>query len=72
MKLRELLKDIEITALAADPDTEIGGVRYDSRAVEPGDLFVAVKVDTRYTSIPLFPKSTNADGSIVTVTLNRK
>ena len=43
MKLRELLKDIEITALRADPDTEIGGVRYDSRAVQPGDLFVAVK-----------------------------
>ncbi len=43
MKLRELLKDIEVTALWADPDTEITGVRYDSRAVEPGDLFVAVK-----------------------------
>ena len=43
MKLRELLKDIPVTALAADPETEIKGVRYDSRAVEPGDLFVAVE-----------------------------
>ncbi len=43
MKLRELIEDIEVAALKADPDTEIKGIRYDSRSVEPGDLFVAVK-----------------------------
>lgn len=41
-------------------------------AISKVPIVVAVKVDTRYTSIPLFPKSTNVDGSIVTVTLNRK
>lgn len=41
-------------------------------AISKVPIVVAAKVDTRYTSIPLFPKSTNADGSIVTVTLNRK
>ncbi len=43
MKLCELIKDIPVTAMTADPETEIKGVRYDSRAVEPGDLFVAVE-----------------------------
>ena len=43
MKLAELLRDIQVTAMTADPDTEIGGICYDSRDVKPGDLFVAVK-----------------------------
>ena len=43
MKLSEILRDIEILSAAADMDTEIGGVSYDSRRTEPGDLFVAVK-----------------------------
>ena len=43
MKLREILKNISITELRADPDTEISGVCYDSRLVRPGDLFVAIK-----------------------------
>ena len=43
MKLRELLSEIEITACTADLETEIHDVRYDSRAVGPGDLFVAVE-----------------------------
>ena len=42
MKLRELLKDVEIGASRADLDREIAGVRYDSREVCPGDLFVAM------------------------------
>ena len=42
MKLRELLKDLEILACQADLDTEIGGVSYDSRRTRPGDLFVAI------------------------------
>ena len=42
MKLKELLREIPVIAMTADPETEIRNVRYDSRAVEPGDLFVAV------------------------------
>jgi len=43
MTLKELLQDIEVTEMTADPGLEIRNVRYDSRAVEPGDLFVAVE-----------------------------
>lgn len=43
MKLRELLRGLELLSVAADLDTEIGGVSYDSRKTQPGDLFVAVK-----------------------------
>ena len=43
MKLRELLKDVEIGASRADLDREIAGVRYDSREVCPGDLCVAME-----------------------------
>ncbi len=43
MKLSELLTELPVTALRADPETEIRGVRYDSRSVCPGDLFVAVR-----------------------------
>ena len=42
MKLKELLKDIEVLKTAADPETEITGVAYDSRKVTPGSLFVAI------------------------------
>lgn len=42
MKLKDLLRDIEILSATADLETEIGGVGYDSRATVPGDLFVAV------------------------------
>ncbi len=43
MKLSELLRDIPATAMTADPETEIRDICYDSRAVQPGDLFVAVE-----------------------------
>jgi len=43
MKLRDLLKDIPFTYTAVDLDIDIREVRYDSRAVQPGDLFVAVR-----------------------------
>lgn len=43
MKLKELLRDIPVLAMTADPETEIKNICYDSRAVEPGDLFVAVE-----------------------------
>ena len=42
MKLRELLRGLEILETGADLDMEIRGVSYDSRRTEPGDLFVAM------------------------------
>ena len=43
MKLRDLLKDIPFTYTAVDLDIDTREVRHDSRAVQPGDLFVAVR-----------------------------
>ena len=43
MKLKEILRDIPVVSMTADPETEIRDVAYDSRAVQPGDLFVAVE-----------------------------
>ena len=42
MKLQKLLESIPVLACTADPDLEIRDICYDSRAVQPGDLFVAV------------------------------
>lgn len=42
MKLKELLEGVETIGCTASPEQEIGDIRYDSRAVTPGDLFVAV------------------------------
>ena len=43
MKLKELLEGVEILRLQADENMEVRDVRYDSRAVEQGDLFVAIR-----------------------------
>lgn len=42
MKLKDLLKYVKICAATADLEQEITGVSYDSRATQPGDLFVAM------------------------------
>ncbi len=42
MKLRELLTELSVIESTADPNMDIRDIRYDSRAVQPGDLFVAV------------------------------
>lgn len=42
MKLRDILKGIEVLEAAADMDAEIGGISYDSRHTQQGDLFAAV------------------------------
>ncbi len=42
MKLRELLKNVDVLAASVDMDLEIGAVAYDSRKVTPGSLFVAI------------------------------
>ena len=42
MKLKELLNGISVLETAVDPELEITGLAYDSRHVEPGQVFVAV------------------------------
>ena len=42
MKLSELLHGIAVVSATADMETEITGVCYDSRQVQPGSLFVAI------------------------------
>ncbi len=43
MKLKEILRDVEVLDLQADMELEISGISCDSRKTKPGDLFVAVK-----------------------------
>lgn len=43
MKLSELLQNIPVVETRVSGDPDIGEVRYDSRAVQPGDLFVAIR-----------------------------
>ena len=42
MKLKDLLKDIAVLELCADPELEIDHIAYDSRKVTSGSLFVAI------------------------------
>ena len=41
--LRRLLKSIKARNVVGDTSLSIKAIKYDSRAVEPGDLFVAIK-----------------------------
>jgi UDP-N-acetylmuramoyl-L-alanyl-D-glutamate--2,6-diaminopimelate ligase len=43
MQLRFLMEDIPIVEFRGDPETEIFGLTYDSREVQPGFAFVALK-----------------------------
>jgi UDP-N-acetylmuramoyl-L-alanyl-D-glutamate--2,6-diaminopimelate ligase len=43
MKLHELLSGIDARSRSGNLQVEISGVRYDSRTVEPGSVFVAVR-----------------------------
>ena len=43
MKLKELLKEMDILWRQGDPEIEISGIENDSRLIRPGYLFVAVK-----------------------------
>ncbi len=43
MKLKELLKDIDVVSLRAPGDMEITDVCYDSRKAAPGAVFIAVR-----------------------------
>ena len=43
MTLSELIRHVTVVALQGNPDVEIRRIRFDSRAVQPGDVFVAVR-----------------------------
>lgn len=42
MKLSQLLQGVDVVKIHADMDMEISGMAFDSRKVQPGDLFMAV------------------------------
>jgi len=42
MKLKELIKGLDVLKIRADLEMEIGAVAYDSRKVTPGSMFVAI------------------------------
>ena len=44
MKLRDLLENVEVLEMTADPELDIRDVAYDSRKVTTGALFVAITV----------------------------
>ena len=43
MKLAELLRDVDTLEMHAPEDLDISGLAYDSRAVTPGEAFVAIR-----------------------------
>ncbi|HVT43030.1 MAG TPA: UDP-N-acetylmuramoyl-L-alanyl-D-glutamate--2,6-diaminopimelate ligase [Thermoanaerobaculia bacterium] len=43
MRLSELLNDVEIEGIAGDPSIDVASVTTDSRACEPGSLFIAIR-----------------------------
>ena len=43
MRLNELLKNIKPIQIWGDVNTDISGINIDSRKIEPGHLFVAMK-----------------------------
>lgn len=43
IRLNQLLQDLPLLQTLGSTDLEIGQIRFDSRAVQPGDLFVAVR-----------------------------
>ncbi len=47
MKLKELLKDVDIIYSMGDMNTEISGIAYDSRKIKKGNLFICVSGYTK-------------------------
>ena len=64
MKLSELLKNIKPTAVVGDCETEITGVEIDSRKVETGCLFVAMK-GTQVDGHRFIPKAIEQGAAVV-------
>ena len=43
MKLKDIIRNLDVIECTVDIGIEISGISYDSRATQPGDMFVAVK-----------------------------
>lgn len=43
MKLEKIIKGITVNEIIGDASQEISGINMDSRLIEPGHIFVAVK-----------------------------
>ena len=43
MKLAEIIRDIDVTSISGSLEAEVGGLCLDSRKLNPGDMFVALK-----------------------------
>jgi UDP-N-acetylmuramoyl-L-alanyl-D-glutamate--2,6-diaminopimelate ligase len=43
LRLKEIIQDVEITAIEGDLDHAIGKIAFDSREIRQGDLFVAIR-----------------------------
>lgn len=43
MKLEEIIKEMAAVEITGSTDVEVGGIRFDSRKVEAGDLYVAIR-----------------------------
>lgn len=66
MKLSQLLQNVEVISLRADEKIEISGIAFDSRKVQPGDLFMAVSGFA--TDGNRFIPAAMEKGAVVTVT----
>ena len=43
MRLKEIIRDLEMSTVSVDRDPLIGKITFDSREVQEGDLFVAIR-----------------------------
>ena len=64
MKLKELLKDIKLINIIGNDDVDITGVDIDSRRVEKGHLFVAMK-GTQVDGHKFIPKAEELGASAI-------
>ncbi|MDR0814034.1 MAG: UDP-N-acetylmuramoyl-L-alanyl-D-glutamate--2,6-diaminopimelate ligase [Oscillospiraceae bacterium] len=70
MKLKKILENVDIISSTADLELEINEVRFDSRAVRQGDMFVAVR--GRESDGNDFRKQVKAAGAAVIVSAAKK
>jgi UDP-N-acetylmuramoyl-L-alanyl-D-glutamate--2,6-diaminopimelate ligase len=43
LRLKKIIQDLEITSIRGDQDLHVGKITFDSRDVNEGDLFVAIR-----------------------------
>ena len=67
--LKELLKNVDYELIKGDINTEIGDIRYDSRKVEKGDLFLA-RIGTTADSHKFIPDVIKAGAKVIVIEKN--